>query len=245
MSSRRRSPSPFRSKNAAVTWFMLGLMILIVLGALFYQFIVNYDFESFTAGDQPIGNYVPEEGGYVASQYPPDPYAGGETPAPTALTMQQPTPVPIDRYAMMNKRMLMPDSYEKVYGGLTECRASEPDNNRVLVVRGWGYLESLNAGKSQVYLAVSSKYGNTHRFYLTTRESGSTAMIHDSSTGTNLDKADFYAAIKIEDTYQDGDYRLGIVVTNTENGIQLSGYTRLDADYNFNVDNGQITKFEG
>lgn len=241
---RRRSPTPYMRRGTALTWFAVCLMALVALGALFYQFVIDFDFESFTEGTGARQAFLPEEG-YTKVSYPPQPYAAGETPQPTPMPTPRPTPVPIDKYAMLNKRMMIPTGYEVVYAGLTECRASLPDNDRALVLRGWGYLEELDATKSNIYVVVSTKYGDTHRFYLAKKESGSTGLIHDPATGTNLDQADFSCNIRIEDTYQDGEYRLGVVVSNRDGRDTTSGYTRIGPDYNFSVTNGRITAFEG
>lgn len=243
MAANRRSPTPFRRKSSAITWFLLCLSVLLVGVALFYQFVIAYDYEPFTDGETPIEDFIPPDG-YEPVEYPPltsQQQDGQPTPGPGI----RPTPVPIDKQAMLNRRLIIPSSYDVVLGDLTECRASAPDDNRMLVTRGFGYLEDQDASGSIVYLVVSSKYGEGNRFYQTTRESGSTGIIHDQRTGKYLDQADFACNIKIEDTYQDGDYRLGLMVIHRDGKTETRGYTRLDPKYNFTVSKGKITAFEG
>lgn len=239
MAGRRRSPSPYRSKSSALMWFALCMMILTVLGAIFYQFVIKYDFEGFSSGEEPLRDFVPEDG-YQRVSYPPSLLEPGTTPTSPPVPTPRPTPIPLDKYAMRNTSIMMPKTDHAVLCDLTECRASEPDDNRALVVRGWGYLENLDASGSQVYLAVSTKFGDNHRMYLTQRESGSSGIIHSASTGVNLDQADFSAIIRIENTFADGDYRLGVVVQNRNGKKQTLGYARLDSIYNFTIQGGKI-----
>ncbi len=223
-------------------WFALCLMGIALSIALFYN-LINRDYESYTDGLTKLEPFVPEEG-YQPISYPPLAFDPNATPEPTVQPPPAPTPIPLDKYALLNKRMMIPDSYDVVHSGVTECRASEPDDNRALVLRGWGYLDELDAKNSSVYLVVSTKFGDNHRFYLTKPESGSSGIIHDANTGRNLDQADFSVIVRIEDTYQDGDYRLGLVVINKDGKSQTKGYTRLDTRYNFGIKDGKIISFE-
>ena len=243
--ARRYSPTRYQHKSTAFLWFLFGVMIIAALGALVYQFVIQFDFESFTSGEEPLGVFLPEDGYTMVSHPPQLDTDDGDGLLPSAVVTPRPTEIPIEKYALLNKRMLIPSNNVKVYGDLTQVRSSEPDDNRALVLRGWGYIEGLDARDSQIYIAVSPKYGDSHRIYLATRESGSTGLIHDKTTGTNLDQADFSINIRIEDTYQDGDYRLGVLVVNTKGKKKTSGYARLSPDYNFNVTRKRITQFEG
>ena len=239
---RKRSPATFRRKRSALAWFVLCLLILGAAGWGFRQFVIQFNFESYTDSSAPLAPFLPADG-YAESSYPPraDPYLSTPTPQP----LLAPTPIPIERLAMLNPRLQMPSNANVVYCGLISCASSSADNNLVLCARGWGYLEGLDAAKSKVYLVVSTLYGDTHRFYLATREAGSTNIIHDPKTGTNLDQADFSAYIRIESTYIESDYRLGVMVVNQDGKNQTQGYARLDPQYNFTVQAGRITALGG
>lgn len=238
MARRRRIPWTTRRKLMAAMWLLLALAVVSIGGWFFYQFVIMYDFEGVTPGTEPVQEFLPE-GGYIRESYPP--YDPNKTAAPTPRPTPRPTPIPLDKYALLNKRMLMPEtSYEVVQCGLTEFRISAPDDNKAFAVRGWGYLTNMDASKSSVYLVVSTKYGENHRVYLMTRESGSSGMLHPGSTGTNLDQADFVGCVRIEDTFTDGEYRLGVIVVSKETDDQPKGYGRLDPSYNFVVRNGAI-----
>ena len=59
-------------------------------------------------------------------------------------------------------------------------------------------------------------------------------------TGSNLDRADFRAAVSVE-TFADGEYKLGIVVHNGQGSNSVvEAYCSLDEKYNFGVEGGKI-----
>lgn len=242
MAHRRRIPWTTRRKLMAAMWLLLALAVLSVGGWFFYQFVIMYDFEGLTPGTEPVREFLPE-GGYIRESYPP--YNPNITGAPTPRPTPQPTAIPMDKYALLDKRLMMPEtSYEVVLCGLTEFRISGADSNRAFAVRGWGYLTGMDASKSSVYLVVSTKYGESHRMYLLTREPGASGVLHPADTGTNLDQSDFEGCVRIEDTYIDGEYRLGVIVVSNETSNRPKGYGRLDSGYNFVVKGGQITGLE-
>lgn len=244
MGSPRKSPSQFQRSGTAFIWFIVWMLVLFVAAVLFYQVFIRGDYESYTDGKTPVTDFVPKDG-YLKIEYPE--YAMDPDSEPTPLPVPTPrvTPIPLDDYALVNKRLLIPETYDVVLADLVECRSSSADDGRALVVRGWGYLENRDALNAQIYLVVSTKFGENHRFYLTRRLSGSSGLVHDATTGRNLDQADFAVNVRVEDTYTDGEYRMGIMVIAKEGSEQYRGYTRLDPKYNFNVLKGKITDFLG
>ena len=238
MARKKRIRMSTRRKLVAASQLTLAL-ILIGLGWWFFDtFVIKADHTGHTPGTEPVQTFLPD-GGYIREAYPPiDPNA---TPEPLPLPTPKPTPIPLEKYAMLNRRMLMPtEGYEKVNCGLIEFRISQPDDNRAFAVRGWGYLEGMDAAKSTVYLVISPKYGDNHRAYLMNTESGSTGVYHDPRTGTNLDMSDFNGCIRIEETYADGEYRLGVLVLSSETDYAAKSYARLSDGYNFMVKGSQI-----
>jgi hypothetical protein len=123
---------------------------------------------------------------------------------------------------------------------LTQCEPSSADGGKVMMERGWGYIRGADAAESRVYLAVSTKNGDDHRFYAVIRQSGSTGIQHDPSTGKNLAQADFVAAFAV-DTYDDGIYRLGLLI-QVMNGKKVAeeAYYPLGDQYNIVVSGGKI-----
>ena len=169
-------------------------------------------------------------------EYVPEPTL---TPKPTL----RPTPVPLEKYSMRNTQVLMAENDGLGNVALTDFRVSEPDGNKLVCVRGWGYITGRDAAKSEIYLAVSTKNGYNHRFYNVDRQSGSTGIVHDPSTGKNLDQADFAAAFSVE-TYGDGEYKLGVVSHNRVSKKEtIKSYYPLGDDYDFRVAGGRVAQW--
>jgi hypothetical protein len=157
-------------------------------------------------------------------------------PGPTL----QPTPIPLELYAVRDTKVLMTGTDKQGLVGLTLCEPSAADGKAVMMLRGWGYIRGADAAQSQIYLAVSTKNGADHRFYRVIRQSGSTGIQHEASTGKNLDKADFAAAFSVS-TYDDGEFKLGLLI-RVMNGKRVAeqAYYPLGDEYNFLVKNGVI-----
>jgi hypothetical protein len=151
-----------------------------------------------------------------------------------------PTPIPLALYAVRDTRILMTGTDNLGEYALTHRAPSGADNNRAMMVRGWGYIRGADAAASTVYLAVSTKDGDDHRFYETIRQSGSTGIQHDPTTGKNLDQSDFAAAFAV-DTYDDGEYRLGLLIqVKAGKRVIEEAYYPLGDENNFTVRGGRI-----
>ena len=239
MASPKRKRRSWRQIRTAMLWGFLLLCALAVAAWSFYQFVINFDFEGYTPGTEPIQTFLPE-GGYIKSLYPP--YDPSATLAPTPMPTPRPTPIPLGKYSLLNKRMLIPDANRaRIYADLTEFRISTADENRAFAVRGYGYLEGMDASNYDIYLVVSAKYGESHRFYRMTRESGCSGVLHPQERGKNLDQSDFSGCVRIEGTYASGEYRLGVLIAKGNAPDQALGYERLPLNYHFVVESGRIT----
>ena len=239
MARRKRRYRSKRQMRTAMLWLFLSVCAVGLCGFAIYQFVIEYDYEGFTPGTQPVETFLPE-GGYIKGNYPPfDPNA---TLAPTPLPTPRPTSIPLEKYSLLNKRMLIPDANQaRIFTELVDFRISTADDNRAFAVRGYGYLEGLNAAKHSVYLVVSTMYGENHRFYRMNQESGGSGVLHPKERGQNLDQADFSGCVRIEGTYANGEYRLGILIAKGETADQALGYARLETGYHFVVESGRIT----
>lgn len=235
MDKRRRSPAQYRKKSTAVAWFCVCIMLMIAAGALVYVFVINYDFGGFIPDDGSMREFIPEKG---YERIPRQEVEATATPIPQPTPL--PTPLPLDKYSLRDTRVSLPTGYDVALGDLTQFYVSEPDDNEAFVVHGWAYIEDMDAAQSTIYLAVLPKYGVDNRFYSVFVESGSTGIVHDPATGSNLDRADFRAAVSVE-TFADGEYKLGIVVHNGQGSNSVvEAYCSLDEKYNFVVEGGKI-----
>ena len=238
MSSYRPKPRRNHSARNALLWLLFALAIIGAGTWFFYNFVLNYDFEGFTPGTEPVQTFLPE-GGYIKEQYPPfDPNA---KTTPTPMPTPRPTPIPQDKYALLEQRLKVPANGGLAsHGGLSDMRISVVDDYKAFAVKGYGYLDGYDAAKSTVYLVLSTKYGESHRIYQTRRESGCTGILHPDAHGQNLDQSDFVCNIRIEDNFPDGEYRLGVLITRGKGASQMIGYARIDSEYNFMIKSGKI-----
>ncbi len=237
--STRRSPAQFRSKVTAILVFLL--CITLVGGAVYigYQALF-FDYSGYLPAGATARPFLPEGGFKVtATETPMDLQEYVEptmTPGPTL----QPTPIPLELYAVRDTKVMMTGTDKMGECGLTQCEPSAADKSTVMMVRGWGYIRGTDAAQSIVYLTISAKNGDDHRFYKTIRQSGSTGTQHDASTGTNLDQADYAAAFSV-DTYSDGEYKLGVLIqVMTGKKVAQEAYYPLGDQYNFFVVGGKI-----
>jgi hypothetical protein len=138
--------------------------------------------------------------------------------------------------------MLMPEKADhRGEAEITELNVSAGDKNGSILVRGWAFLEGCDAMESTVYLVVSAKAGAVHRFYVADIKPGASGVTHDPAKGQNLERADFQAAFKVN-TYEEGPYRLGILVENREKGKRqaVQGYFTLGNRHQFQVKNNAV-----
>ena len=106
--------------------------------------------------------------------------------------------------------------------------------------RAGPFLEGCDAEQSTIYLVVSTEAGTINRFYQVSVQPGASGVTHDPSKGQNLERADFRAAFKVG-TYEEGVYRLGLLVTNRQNRGRLSqGYFPMGSQYHFYVKSNAV-----
>ena len=235
----RRSPVQFRSRITSVLVFLLCIALLgggVYLG---YQ-ALSFDYSGYLPLDATARPFIPDGGFKVSATLQPFDVEEYVEPTMTPGPTLQPTRIPMDLYAPRDTKVMMTGTDNLGLCALTSCKPSAADQNKVMMVRGWGYIKNTDAAQSVIYLAVSTKNGDDHRFYRVIRQSGSTGIQHDPATGRNLDQADFAAAFGV-DTYIDGAYKLGLLI-QVMNGKHVAekAYYPLGDQYNFNVVSGKI-----
>jgi hypothetical protein len=215
--------------------------IALVGGAVYLGYkALSFDYSGYLPLSATARPFIPEGGFKVDVTTQPFDVEEYVEPTMTPGPTLHPTPIPLDLYASRDTKVLMTGTDKMGLCALTCCKPSAADNNKVMMTRGWGYIKNTDAAQSVIYLAVSTKNGDDHRFYKVIRQSGSTGIQHDPSTGQNLDQADFVAAFGV-DTYIDGEYRLGLMI-QVMNGKRVSehAYYPLGDQYNFTVISGKI-----
>lgn len=237
--STRRSPAQFRSKTTSIVAFLISLALVGGASYLGYQALF-FDYSGYLPPDAKVSQYLPEDGFKVNTTITAPDFEEYVEPTMKPAPTLQPTRIPLELYAVRDTKVLMTGTDKLGHVGLTLCKPSAADGNSVMMLRGWGYIEGTDASNSQIYLAVSTKNGADHRFYRVIRQSGSTGIQHDPSTGKNLDQADFAAAFSV-DTYDDSEFKLGLLI-RVMNGKRVAeeAYYPLGDQYNFIVVGGKI-----
>ncbi len=235
--ARRTSPTFFRRKGAAIACFVLCLAALVVGTYVGIGMLTRFDYGEALPEDAPLRARFPEDDNYLLPKITPSPVpAVTPKPLPTPIPWPVSTPVPLSLYSVQQTRMVMPkDANAPGEGVLTSIKVSEADSMRTITVTGWGFLDGCDASGSSVYLVVSPKSSAGDRFYEAAILPGSTAVQHDASRGTNLERADFRAVFSVR-AYADGPYVMGVLVVNKAGKNQVTkGYFEADSQYQFDV----------
>ncbi len=241
MDPRRKSPTSFKRKGTAIGFFVVALAILVVGVYLGLGMLTRYDYEGTLPEDAELrANFAVDSYLPATPEPTPAPQATA-TPLPTPMPTPQATPLPLQLYSLQNTRMVMPqDATAAGEGEITSLKVSAGDDNRSVLVEGWAFLEGCDAEQSTIYLVVSTEAGTINRFYQVSVQPGASGVTHDPSKGQNLERADFRAAFKVG-TYEEGVYRLGLLVTNRQNRGRLSqGYFPMGSQYHFYVKSNAV-----
>lgn len=195
MSPRRYSPSK-RSGRGELIHFLMSLALLAVAAVCFFYLVVERDYSGSPA--EPAAKEVTDDllvalPTVKIAEAKKDTFAPPESIQPTDYTADI---------------------------RLTEYNVIEQKDGGLLLLRGWGYIESLDAANSALYIKIEPIDNAKDEAYLfkATSVPGSTGVAH-TRAGENLDQADFLASIRIADL-PDGRYALGLMISNSGgNGI--------------------------
>ena len=235
--ARRHSPTFFRRKGAAVAFFVICVVGLLLLAFVGYGLLTRYNYDEVLPEDAVLRAKFPVDDNYLPVPATPTPVpVVTPVPLPTPQPTPQPTPIPLQMYSLQNTRMVMPkNAVAPGEAYLTSMRVSAADQDKSVIVTGYAYLRGLDAEDSTVYLVVSSKTGTVHRFYQADILPGSTGIHHEAALGKNLERADFRAVFHVR-TYEEGPYRLGALVVNRiGKKAPVEGYFDLNTEYQFSV----------
>lgn len=241
MRSKRTSPTFFKSRAASIACFVLAIALLTLVVYLGVGMLTRFDYDDAIPEDAELRvNLLDDD--YVAPTPEPTP-----TPAPvrallpTPAPAPSPTPLPLSVYCLQNTRLVMPRKTDApIQAGMTSLYVSKSDDSKSVVITGYAFLEGYDAEKSKIYLVISGKSAAVRRFYEVTLLPGSTGIHHDPALGQNLDRADFRAAFSVR-AYEDGPYRVGVLVVNTVNRKQTSaGYADFPGNAEFTVKSNAV-----
>ncbi|MEA4898725.1 hypothetical protein ACH6CV_00670 [Bacillota bacterium Meth-B3] len=237
----RRRGGDFKRKGAAVAFFVLALAALVVATYVGIGMLTRYDYTDVLPEDAPLRARFPEDGDYSIPEPTPRPApVVTPTPLPTRMPPPASTPMPLSMYSVQNARMMMPkDASAAGEGQLTSIQVSEADGQRSVVVTGWAFLDGFDAQHSRIYLVTSPRSSSGQRFYEAQVLPGSSGVQHPPERGENLERADFRAVFSVR-AYEDGPYKLGMLVVNRDGREAVNGYFEAGAGCQLTVKAGAV-----
>ena len=164
-------------------------------------------------------------------------------PTPTPTPTPDPTKIPASEVsAFRSKKFNMPEPGENGEIGISRCYVSKPDQYKIIVLEGWGYIDQddYNGTNSATYLVTTSESTGQQRLYQATNIAGLSGRAHNSKS-MNPAAADWRVTIDVSD-YADGIYKLTLGLGYKPSGISKTTYVvyPFDDAYSFTVLGGEV-----
>ena len=254
------------AKGLAVVYFIIGLIILLIILAVIWFALAKLDYSDklgpdasmrpyveMTASPQdaeptaePNDDIVPDEvdlteGTEAPTAEPTEKPTEAPTPAPTA----EPTPLPADKCAKpMDKMPQLPDNAsENGAIGITQCYVSQPDDNKLMYVTGYGYVnqEAFDGAQARSWLIVTQVSTGQKIGYPLTLTQGVSGLPHSSAACHNASSSDFEIYLDVS-SYPEGIYSLALVIGYVPEGASKPSYAYypFSGDISFTVLNGSV-----
>lgn len=254
------------AKSLAVLYFIIGLIVLALILGVIYFVLVTLDYsDKIKDPDATMRSYVettPIPSAEVSSDSlndtlpdsvdmtsaTPTPTAE-PTPTPTAEPTPEPTPIPTsipsDLLAKPKTNgFSVPNvaSQNGVYG-ITDCYVSQADNNQIMSLTGYGYVNDITFDGTQArsFLVVTQKSSGKMIAYQMTNTFGASEMDHTDTTAQNPGACDFTVNIDVSQYTQD-IYSLALVLAyKTPSSSKITyAYFPFSSDVSFTVVGGQV-----
>lgn len=198
------------------------------------------------ATDAPIPAGTPEN--YVdvsVTQAPTPTPTAVPTPTPTAQPTPIPTPTPVptptptptpeptriasSKYASAKKSGFnVPEPSSNAEAALTNFYVSAPNENRAIQFNGYCYIDEagFDGQGTQVFMVVTQQESGKQVAYKATMKEGVSGADHSAAKCQNAAKTDFQLFINTK-SYDDGNYRLGLVLYYKTEGGTVYSYHEL------------------
>ena len=195
--SRRTRPG----KGRAFLKFLIGLLVVFILGAGAYLFVLEYDHDS---DPRPVEIYVPQPTQLTEPGATPSPTAAAEaTAVPEETTVQE------DAASRLMEGMSVPAQTENATFGMIDFRPAESE----LTVSAYLSAADISAESGEYYLVVTLMNGDAS-YVFDTRPV-------ENNTGLDINPACFSGKIPGQ-TLNDGWYRLGLMAVDGENSCYVA-----------------------
>ena len=168
------------------------------------------------------------------------------TPTPTPEPTPEPTPLPADSATKPmtgNIPNLPSNASDNGALGITGCYVSSADDNKLMVIDGYGYVnvEGFDGSKAKSWLIVTQVATAQKVAYPLTLKEGASGLPHDGAVCQNAAASDFEITLDVS-KYQEGIYSMALVIgyqpPDTKNAT--FAYYPFSGDVTFTVLNGQV-----
>ncbi|MBO4299098.1 MAG: PT domain-containing protein [Clostridia bacterium] len=243
----KRRRSIFRADaGRAFLRFLIGMVLLVALCALFYIFVlqgkINIEFAPKTPTQEPVQTVAAEptpQPSVEATAAPTASPTSAPTAEPTAVPTIEPTaeataaptpeptntPIPSEEVADSMESVpenLPENTSDNLKLGLKELKVVDNAGKSVIVVRGYAYIEGADAAQSQGYILLTdAASGEMLGRYPVTPRPEDADLAFEATSGSNLDQAFFQLNVDVSSLY-DGIYLISMAVEN--NGTSAWNY---------------------
>lgn len=254
------------AKGLAVVYFIIGLIILCIILAVIWFALAKLDYSDKLSPDTSMRPYVemtmsPEQaeatpetdGGFVPDEVDLTEATDAPTPEPTEAPTEAPTPaptpeptaLPADKCAkpMANIPPLPDNASENGAIGITKCYVSQPDDNKLMHITGYGYVnqDTFDGAQARSWLIVTQVSTNQKMAYPLTLTQGVSGLPHSSAVCQNAASSDFEIYMDVSQ-YPEGIYSLALVIGYIPESANkpVYAYYPFSGDISFTVLNGSV-----
>ena len=167
------------------------------------------------------------------------------TPEPTAEPTPEPTALPADKVAQPMKKMgkLPSEASENGKIGITSCYVSAADDNKLMYVSGYGYVneEAFDGAKAKSWLVVTQVASGQKMAYPLTLVPDVSGLPHTDAVCKNATSSDFEIILDVSQ-YQEGIYSMALVIGYVPEGQKKVTYKYYpySGDISFTVLDGKV-----
>ena len=150
------------------------------------------------------------------------------TPAPTpiATATPEPTKIPAEKLsAFTADGFQVPAASDSATIGLTKIYASVADNNQIVQLQGYGYIndEAFDGAGTRTFVIITQKASGRQLAYKTEMIAGISGEDHADAICQNAASTDFESFLNVK-AYPDGEYAIGVVLNYQMNGQKVYSY---------------------
>lgn len=181
--------------------------------------LIPQDDVDLTGGDEEPADLPTEEPTPLPTEEP--------TPEPTEEPTPEPTALPADQVAqpMAQTPSLPAMASENGKTAITDCYVSQADNNQIMALTGYGYVDEadFDGAQAKSWLIVSQVTSGKYQAYPLTLGNGLSGVTHDDAVCKNADSCDFNVYLDVSQ-YDEGIYSLALVIGYVKDGEKKVTY---------------------